>query len=347
MSRTIPLGRIGGVPIRVGPSWLVVGPAVGAALFAGIDQGRGGTTARLLVAIAGTIALFASILVHEVAHALVARRRGVAVSRIVLFLMGGYTEMEVEAARPRDEVMVSLAGPVVSAFLGLGFWGLATAGPDAAGSTQVAGLLGVVNGAVAVFNLLPGFPLDGGRITRSVLVIGGMTPRMAESVAVWLGVAIGSLLVVVGAVGHLLGRSTSLIAIPVGGMVAILAWAARPVERRTAADVMRPAPEPVSEAMAVAALPDRSGPVPVMSSGRLVGLVTGRQRPGSVAEAMDPVLPGDVVAATAPLSEVVARLGRQRRTLVVTDATGAIVGMIGFADLPADLLSGTDRNLMK
>ena len=347
MSRTIPLGRVHTVPIRVGTSWLVVAPVVGIALFAGIDPDLGGRGARVLVAVAGAIALFGSILLHELAHALVARRVGVEVRRVVLFLFGGYTEMEVDESRPGDEAAVSLAGPMVSGGVALAFWGLAAVVPETAGAAQVGGLVAVVNGAVAMFNLLPGFPLDGGRITRSLLVISGMKPRSADSMTAWLGIIIGSLLVTAGAAGHVAGRPTSLVAIPVGVMVIVLAWAARPVDRRTAADLMRPAPEPVGESATVASLRDRSGPVPVVSSGKVVGLITGRSISGLVAEVMDPVLPGDVVSTTTPVAEVVDRIRRHRRTMIVTGEEGIIVGMIGIGDLPSDLLSTGGENLME
>src|SRR3989304_4026722 len=88
---TVPMGRVSAVPIRVGLSWLVVMPLVGVALFAGIEVERGALVARVVVASVGTIALFTSVLAHEVGHAAVAVRVGVRPRRIVLFLFGGDT----------------------------------------------------------------------------------------------------------------------------------------------------------------------------------------------------------------------------------------------------------------
>jgi Zn-dependent protease len=337
---TIPLGRVGGVPIRVGLSWLVVMPLVAALLFAGIDAGGAGVLGRVLVASAGTIAMFGSVVAHEAGHALVAMRLGVPVQRIVLFLFGGYTEMETDAARPGAQAVVSFAGPLLSGLLALAFWGAAVVAPDAGGLARILRLIAVVNAAVAAFNLLPGFPLDGGRITRSLLVIGGMGLRRAQAVTAWFGIAIGIALVAAGAIGHAAGNPGALLTIPVGVLIVVLAWAGRPVDVRTAADVMHPAPAPVGETASVASVEAGAGPVPVVSSGRVVGLVVPADTRGRVVEAMSPVLPGDVVM---PLAGVVDLIRRTGRTLVVTGADGTILGLISPGDLSPDLLGTADK----
>ncbi|MFH1105569.1 MAG: M50 family metallopeptidase [Actinomycetota bacterium] len=343
MTPTIPLGRIGGVPIRVGLSWLVVMPLVAALLFAGIDPDEASTLGRVLVACAGTIGMFGSVVVHEAGHALVATHLGVRVQRIVLFLFGGYTEMETDAARPGAQAAVSVAGPVLSGLLALAFWGAAAVAPDADGFARMLRLIAVVNAAVAAFNLLPGFPLDGGRITRSLLVMSGMGPHRAQTVTTWFGIAIGITLVAAGAIGHAAGRPGALLTMPVGVLIIVLASAGRPVDLRTAADVMRPASAPVGESASIASIEGRVGPVPVVSSGRVVGLVLPADARGMVAEAMDPVLPGDVVGAAMPLAGVVDRVRRTGRTLVVTGADGTILGLISPKDLPSDLLGTADK----
>jgi len=334
---TVPMGRVSAVPIRVGLSWLVVMPLVGVALFAGIEVERGALVARVVVASVGTIALFTSVLAHEVGHAAVAVRVGVRPRRIVLFLFGGYTEMEIDDARPSDDVAVSLAGSVVSAGLAMASWGMSVVLPEAAGLAGVARQLALVNAGMAIFNLLPGFPLDGGRITRALLVSRGRGRRQAEAITAWFGIAIGAMLVGAGAAGHAAGRPSFLVAVPVGVVVAVLAWAARPVDRRTAVDVMHPAPPAVSESAAIASVDGSAGAVPVVSSGGVVGLVTGRSGDGLVAGAMNAVLPGDVVPERMPLAEVAELIRRAGRTLVVVGDDGTVVGMISPTDLPADL----------
>ncbi len=226
MSRTIPLGRVLGVPIRVGPSWLVVMPLVGAALYLGA-AGEPSTALRSTVAVAGTLLMFASVVLHEVGHAVAAQRAGIGVRRVVLFLFGGYTELEVDDAEPGDDLAVATAGPVVSGALAVVFWAIGFVVP-AGEVARVLHMLTLVNGGVALFNLLPGYPLDGGRIVRAMLVLGGVPRRQAASVTAWFGVGIGAMLVVFGVVGQAVGRPATILAIPVGVMVAVLAWAGRP-----------------------------------------------------------------------------------------------------------------------
>jgi Zn-dependent protease len=339
VSPTIPLGRVNDIPIRVGVSWLLICPAVGVALFAGVDADSGSLPLRLGVAVLGTGLLFASVVLHELGHAVAARHMGLTVRQVVLFLFGGYTEIEFDPDRPGREAAVAIFGPIVSGAAAFVFWGLAIVAPRAAGTSRVLGLLVVVNAAVAAFNLLPGFPLDGGRIARALLVMGGMDDRRAGSATAWIGIAIGVVLTAAGVAGHIAGRPASLASVPVGLMVGVLAWAARPVDRRVAADVMRPVAVSVSESAGVASLGEVDGPVPVVSSGRLIGLVSAGGR-GTASEVMDPVLPGDVVDAATSLAVVVDRVRTSGRTLVVTGADGQIVGLILPQDLPADLTAG-------
>jgi Zn-dependent protease len=232
VSRTLPVGRVLGVPIRIGPSWLVGMPLVGAALFLGSD-GAGSTPFRVVVAVAGTLLMFGSVVLHEVGHAVTARRAGIGVRRVVLFLFGGFTELEVEDASPDDDLAVATAGPVVSGALAVVFWAIGLLLP-AGEIARVMRMLALVNGGVAVFNLMPGFPLDGGRMVRAMLVLGGVPARRAASVTAWFGIAIGAALVAFGFIGDLAGRPSALLAIPVGVMVAVLAWAGRPPHQKPA-----------------------------------------------------------------------------------------------------------------
>lgn len=114
------------------------------------------------------VCLLLSVLLHELGHALTARRLGIGVRGITLEILGGYTEMERDAPSPRAELLVSLAGPAVSLVLGLGA-ALGAAVLPAGGAQQVAVLVALANLIVAVFNALPGLPLDGGRALRAAV----------------------------------------------------------------------------------------------------------------------------------------------------------------------------------
>ena len=175
MRESVYLGRVAG--IRIGLSWSLL-PAF--ALIAwSLANGQlpyevpgYNHSAYWVVGVLTAVAFFAALVAHELAHSIVARRRGMRVQGIVLWLFGGVAQMEGEMSDPRTELMVAVVGPLVSLLIAgvgaLGAWGL-----DAAGASPivVAALawLAAVNGLLGVFNLLPAFPLDGGRLLRAGL----------------------------------------------------------------------------------------------------------------------------------------------------------------------------------
>ena len=222
-------GRIAGTRIEIGWSWLAVLPVVGIALFASIP-GDAPQAARVGAAAAGSMLLLASVIVHEAGHVVVARRRDVEVERVAVLLLGGYSEMDLESAGPATERAVALAGPVVSAFAGVVLWSVAfllDAGwfPDPSNpQARVLTVLALVNFGVAVFNLLPAFPLDGGRVVRAVLVARGVPRPTAERHAIRVGAAVGAGFVVAGVIASVMGSPAALVAVPVGVMVLALAF---------------------------------------------------------------------------------------------------------------------------
>jgi Zn-dependent protease len=121
--------------------------------------------------LAAALLLFVSVLVHELAHAVTARGRGIPVERITLFIFGGVAEMRMEAKRPIDEFVLTIVGPLTSLAMAGVFWGLGrgaiAAGAD--GAALLASTLARLNLILAIFNMVPAFPLDGGRVLRSVL----------------------------------------------------------------------------------------------------------------------------------------------------------------------------------
>lgn len=163
------IGRVGGVEIKIDPSWIFIALLVGYSFFIVLSQtfDRGLVT-LITLAVVMTLVFFSSVLFHELAHSWLARARGVDVKGITLFLFGGATQADLETKEPQDELLIAVVGPISSLVLAGIFWGasvLAGEGPTA----FAAGYLGWINLALAVFNLLPGFPLDGGRVLRSLV----------------------------------------------------------------------------------------------------------------------------------------------------------------------------------
>ena len=238
MKPTIRLGKIGGVPIGVHYSWFAVVALVWWGLAVGFLPGTfpgWGAGAYWAAGVVAALMLFASVLLHELAHSLVAKSRGFPVEGITLFFLGGVSNLKSESKRPWDELIISAVGPLASlalaAVFGVAVLALQDDGP---GSARVwflvsvelrnAPLVAVVwyvalaNLLLAVFNLLPAFPLDGGRVLRSsVWAVTGSFSR-ATMVAGLGGQVVGMLLVVLGGLGILNGFL-------VGGLwFALLGW---------------------------------------------------------------------------------------------------------------------------
>ncbi len=165
------IGQVAGIELRVHPSWLVIAFLIVYSLAVAQlpRQSPGWTVGQYWVVATATGALFfASVLVHELSHAIVARRFGLKVSGIQLFIFGGATTLETDSRGPREEAIIAIVGPLSSIVLGVAFLVLDLFITQVQLSTLVA-WLGVVNVALGVFNLIPGFPMDGGRVLRAIL----------------------------------------------------------------------------------------------------------------------------------------------------------------------------------
>lgn len=199
--RAFRLFRVHGIDVRADVSWLVILLLVAWSFWARfvVLHERSAWLAVPMAATA-TVLLFGSVIAHELAHALEARRRGVHVGGITLFLFGGATETRFDVRRPIDELALTAAGPLVSLALS-GLLGLVAYAAGWGGATVVAETVGVVawlNLALALFNLLPGAPLDGGRILRALVWHRTGDRRRATLVAADAGRVIAMLLVSLG-----------------------------------------------------------------------------------------------------------------------------------------------------
>lgn len=166
------LGHVRGIRIEVHVSWLVIFALLMASLHAGLSQAYPdwSTTTVLATALSTVLLFFASIVAHELGHSLVAIRRGVTVEAITLFIFGGLAQITREAESASDEFWIAVAGPMVSVALAFVFTLLSLlASPFSEPVAVAMGWLGIINLIVAVFNLIPGFPLDGGRVFRALV----------------------------------------------------------------------------------------------------------------------------------------------------------------------------------
>lgn len=186
MGNGIKVARIFGIDIRIDWSWLLIFVLVTWSVSATANSyhPEWGSALDWGLAVIASLAFFGSVLTHELAHSLVARGYGVPVRNITLFLFGGVSNIQREPSSPMAEFLITIVGPLTSVILGVGFGVLAllTSGPislnrfnpniyiQQLGPLPLVFLwLGSINLILAVFNLVPGFPLDGGRVLRSVL----------------------------------------------------------------------------------------------------------------------------------------------------------------------------------
>jgi Zn-dependent protease/CBS domain-containing protein len=193
-----------GFRVRVDTSWLLLAILVTWSLATGVFPSWHSHLSAVtywLMGAAAALGLFLSIVVHEFAHSVVARHHGVAMRGITLFIFGGVAEMAEETPSAKAEFRVAVAGPVVSAFIALVLLGTAAVGKTVEWPAPFVGVvfyLGLINGALVAFNLIPAFPLDGGRILRSVLWRWKKDLAWATFVSSRIGVGFSYLLMAVG-----------------------------------------------------------------------------------------------------------------------------------------------------
>lgn len=169
MLRAISLGRLAGIRLDVHVSWFVIFALVTFTIAQAAPIGAfRGPQAYALAAVAA-IALFASVIVHELGHALVARRFGVTTRSITLFLFGGIATLESEPPSPLADAAVAVAGPIVSALVAGATYLLMRAVDPASPLELLLAYVTVANAVLATFNLVPAYPMDGGRVLRALL----------------------------------------------------------------------------------------------------------------------------------------------------------------------------------
>lgn len=219
MRDSIRLGRFAGIPVGIHWSLLVIAGLLTFDLAFGLLP-EGGTAAAVVVAAATVVAFFASVLAHELAHSVVARRHGVEVRGITLWLLGGVARLDGEIPTARAELQIALAGPATSVGLAAGFAVLSVAFAALDAPVLVVGAiayLAIVNGVLAVFNMIPAAPLDGGRVLAAALWAHSGDREKGTIGAARAGRVFGSLLIGFGVWGVITGG-------PQGLWPALLGW---------------------------------------------------------------------------------------------------------------------------
>ena len=201
-----------GFKVKVDASWLFLALLITWSLAQGyFPEAYAGFSRATYwwMAVAGAIGLFFSLILHELSHSVVARRYGLPIRGITLFIFGGVAEMEREPDSPKAEFLMAIAGPIASMLLAVGFYvlsGLAAAAGAPDTVVGVARYLGMINGLLAAFNVIPAFPLDGGRALRAVLWHWKANPRWATRIASQVGVGFAFLLIALGVINVLAGN---------------------------------------------------------------------------------------------------------------------------------------------
>lgn len=277
LGRPIELFRVGGIAIALHPSWFFVAVGITVIIRLKIVDHIAGATG-IAAAIGVMLIFYSFVLLHELAHSLVARHHGLEPKRIVLFLLGGVSQIEKEATRPSHEYQVALAGPLASLVIAGLLFAVARTLDDGTETTSLVwGWLAWLNLLLAAFNLVPGFPLDGGRVVRSALwAITGDRSR-ATRIAAAGGKLVATALMAGGVIGFFTVKSDS------GGSyllpIVVVGWflysMAGTAAEREGAYPAKPAPAPAAATPAEPLVQAKPAPL-VLPAGDIIP-ATGRR----------------------------------------------------------------------
>lgn len=365
--RHITLFHLLGFEVKVDLSWVFLALLIAWSLARGFFPATypGLPTATYWwMGIAGVVGLVASIVLHELSHSLVARRFALPIRGITLFIFGGVAEMEGEPKSPRAEFLMAAAGPVASFVLAGAFMALSGAaraiglGEPAVG---VLGYLALLNVILAVFNLVPAFPLDGGRMLRAGLWARKGDITAATRQAARIGGGFGIVMIFLGLMNVLAGQVVSGIWWALIGMflraaaqgaygqvVARGALAGMPVRRYMTAEPITVPPDlSVADLVEDRIYRSHHSLYPVVDGGRLAGCVTldrvkevprERWAVTRVSEIAATCTDANTISPDADAADALERMGRtgQSRLMVVED--GRLTGILALKDL-ADVLS--------
>lgn len=358
----ITLFKLFGFEVRVDLSWVILAALItwtlARGLFPGDFSGLSTGTYWIMGAF-GAVGIFFSIVAHEFSHSVIARRFGLPIRRITLFIFGGVAQMDEEPPSPRAEFYMALAGPLASIALGFFFWLILLVGRYRDWPVAVSGVfhyLRTINFILAGFNLLPAYPLDGGRILRAGLWKWKNSVRWATQIASRIGSGFGIALVVLGFISIIRGAF-------VGGMWWILigfflrnasrmsyqkllmteTLKGEPVSRFMNGEVVTVPPQATIEELVEDYVYRHHHKLfPVAKDGTLEGCITTRQireipreewsrhTVRELAEACDA---GNTVTSSTDATEALSKMHRNSHSRLMVVDEGKLVGIIALKDL--------------
>jgi Zn-dependent protease len=291
VTRSIRIGRLAGIPIGFQPLWFLI-VALITWLLGDVyypDEVPGiAPAAAYSLGLLSALLLFASILLHELGHAVVARRHGVEIEEIDLWLLGGVARMKGYPHEARDELRFALAGPLVTLAVAAFFW-IAVAALPADSPAAIEALLAYqafINTAILAFNLLPAFPLDGGRVARALIWSRTRDMARATAVAATIGRGFGYAIIAIGLIAAMGGALGGIWLAVIGFFVVLAArgeetgvkvrsaFAGREAGRfMSFPAVTIPAETGIEDAIERYFVQYRYSAFPVTEGGRLIGLV--------------------------------------------------------------------------
>lgn len=360
--RGISLFTLAGFEVKLDWSWVFIALLIAWSLahgyFPAVYEGLP-AIAYWGMGLAGLAGLAISIVLHELAHSLVARRYGLRISSITLFVFGGIAQMEDEPSRPKAEFMMAIAGPVASLLIALAFYLMLVVAYLTGASEIVTGVLRYLvflNVVLALFNIVPAFPLDGGRVLRSGLWWWLGDIRRATRWAARSGVVLSAALMALGIISVLSGAFLQgiwwvLIAMFIYGaaqssetqLAVRQALRGEPVER-----FMTPSPITVTPDISVRELVDdyiyrhHHSLFPVTDGDRLVGCVSARDvksveredwQRRSVRDILSACAPDNTIDAGDDAMEAFGRMQRNGRGRLMVTRGDRLVGILALSDL--------------
>lgn len=375
-SHSVKLVTLQGFDVKIDPSWLLIAALItwslSSSYFPQILPGETPAT-YLVLSVIAMLAFFMSLILHELAHSIVARQHGVEMRGITLFIFGGVAEMESEPKTPRSEFLIASAGPLMSFALGAGFWViswlLGVVGIDTA-LVEVFGYLALVNIILAIFNLLPAFPLDGGRVFRAYLwgrsknlIKATETATRVSSTIAYVIIGLGVLsLFSNGGIGALWQILIGLFVLAAARSTYQQQFMKRAFAGKTVGSLISAQPVTatpdvtLSEMVNQIMLRHRVSFVPVIEDGTLLGYVDGDVLSGIDRENWPGTHVGDVFVARdddntvdrdMAIEDLLKRiLGSQRRKYLVTH-DGRLHGVVTLADLTAYLALVDELHALK